>query len=217
MRPRNPAEGSQDEGKDPEELVGSELSESLPRSLFLCHHLPLGAMPLNSTFPLAGLHDSYLSTAHPWYYDPNPRLFNAMPDHWFSVLCPVAAYWLLSGFFDILDTGDWRWLQKYKIHESAEVTSRNRISKKQVIAAVILQHIIQMTLGYFWMDSTAETGGSPSTHIPQMDAIAPTILSSLETLLGRRVTTYLWRHHAQGLVYFVYWWAIPLVQLLGGL
>ena len=193
------------------------------RNLVLGHHLTphdpatTTAMSPNSTFPLTGFHKSYLSATHPWYYNPNPQLWSVMSDYLLSVLGPVAAYWLLSGLFEILDRGDWEWLRKYKIHESSEVTSRNRVTKKDVLAAVILQQAIQITLGYFWMDSTTKNGGPTSMHIPRMEALAPTILRSLEALFGHRAAAFLWLHKAQDLIYYVYWWAIPLAQLVFGL
>jgi sphinganine C4-monooxygenase len=174
-------------------------------------------MVQNSTFLFSEPHKSYLSAVHPWYYDPTPQLFSIMPDLWLSLFMPVAGYWLLCGFFEILDRGDWKWLQKYKIHETWEVTSRNKVTKRHVIAIVILQQIAQTTLGYFWMDTTVKTGGPISIHVPRMESIAPAILRSLEVLVGHRLAAFLWRHKAQDLVYFVYWWAIPLVQLLAGL
>lgn len=174
-------------------------------------------MAQNSTFPLTGLHKSHLSNVRPWYYEPKPQMWSAMSDFWFSVLAPVAAYWIVSGFFEILDRGDWKWLQKYKIHESSEVTSRNRATRSQVLAAVVFQQVVQITLGYFWMDSTVKTEEPMSKHILQMEAIAPTVLRWLETLVGHRLATFLWLHKAQDIVYYIYWWAIPLVQLLAGL
>jgi len=139
-----------------------------------------------------------------------------MSDFWLSILGPVAAHWLFCAFFEILDRGDWEWLKKYRIHESSEVTSRNRVTRIQVLAAVILQQVIQITLAYFWMDTNAETGGPISSHVPRMEAIAPTIFRSLEALVGPQFAAYLWLHKAQDLVYHVYWWAIPLTQLLAG-
>ena len=171
----------------------------------------------NSTFSFTRLDKSYLSTTRPWYYNTDSQSWSGMSDFWFSILGPVAAYWLLAGFFDILDRGDWDWLQKYKIHESSEVTSRNRATKKQVISTVIVQQIIQISVGYLWMDPTVENGGPVSSHVPRMEAIAPTILRFLEVMFGRRVAAFLWLNKAQELVYYVYWWAIPLAQLLAGL
>ena len=140
-----------------------------------------------------------------------------MSDFWLSLLAHVIAYWLLSLFFEILDRADWEWLKKYKIHESSEVTSRNRVTRGQVFATVISQQIIQVTLGYFFADANAETGGPISTHVPRMEALAPTVLRSLEALVGRRLAAYLWLHKAQDIIYCVYWWAIPLARLFAGL
>jgi hypothetical protein len=33
------------------------------------------SMSQNTTFPLTGFHKPYISTTHPWYYDPNPQLW----------------------------------------------------------------------------------------------------------------------------------------------
>ena len=104
----------------------------------------------------------------------------------------------------------------HKIHESSEVTSPNRVTRKQVVAAVVLQQAIQMMLEYFWMDPTVENGGPISMHIPQREALAPTIHHSLEVLPGRRVAAFLSLHKAQDLVSYVNWWAIPLAQISSG-
>jgi len=174
-------------------------------------------MTKNATFPLTEPHKSYLATVRPWYYNPDAQLWSAMPDFWLSLLGPIIAHWLFCAIFEVLDRADWEWLKKYKIHESSEVTSRNRVTRSQVLAAVIFQQVIQITLGYFWMDTGAKAGGPISTHVPLMEAIAPTVLRSLEALVGRPFAAYLWLHKAQDLVYYVYWWAIPLAQLLAGL
>ena len=174
-------------------------------------------MAQNATFPLTESQKSYLSTVHPWYYKPDPQLWSVMSDFWLSLLAHIIAYWLFCFFFEIIDGAGWEWLERYRIHESSEVTSRNRVTKREVLAAVIFQQVVQIALGYFWMDANAETGGPVSTHVPRMEALAPTILRSLEALVGSRLAAYLWFHKAQDLVYYVYWWAIPLVQLFAGL
>jgi sphinganine C4-monooxygenase len=140
-----------------------------------------------------------------------------MSDFWLSLLAPIVAHWLFCAFFEILDRTDWEWLKKYRIHESSEVASRNRVTKSQVLVAVIIQHIIQITLGYFWMDTDAETGVPVPMHVPRMEAMAPTVLRSLEAVVGREFAAYLWLHKAQDLVYYAYWWAIPLARILAGL
>ena len=174
-------------------------------------------MTQNATSALTEPHKSYLATVHPWYYNPSAQLHSTMSDFWLSLLAPVVAYWLFCAFFETLDRADWRWLKKYKIHESSEVTSRNRVTKGQVLAAVAFQQVIQVTLAYFWMDTNAETGVPIAIHVPRMEAIAPIVLHFLGVVVGRQFAAYLWLHKAQDIVYFTYWWAIPLAQLLAGL
>ena len=173
-------------------------------------------MAQNATSSLTQSQTSYLSTARPWYYEPDVQLWSVMPDFWLSVVGPIIAYWLFCTFFEILDRADWEWLKKYRIHESSGVASRNRVTKGQVLSAVFVQQVIQITLGYLWMDENGETGGPISMHVPRMEVIAPTILRSLEALVGHRFAAYLWLHKAQDLVYYVYWWGIPLARLFAG-
>ena len=174
-------------------------------------------MAQNSTFPLLEPYKSYLSTARPWYYEPNARTWNAMSEFWFLLLAPIVAHWLLCGVFEAMDRTEWEWLKKYKIHEDSEITSRNRVSRGEVVVAVLVQQVIQLTLGYLWVDESVKTGGPVSAHVPQMEALAPTILRYLEALVGRRLAAYVWIHKGQDVVYYVYWWAIPLAQLLAAL
>ena len=140
-----------------------------------------------------------------------------MSDFWLAVVGPIIAYWLFCAFFEVLDRADWEWLEKHRIHESSEVASRNIVTKSRVLAAVLTQQAVQITSGYFWMDANGETGGPISMHVPRMEAIAPTVLRSLETLVGHRFAAYLWLHKAQDLIYYVYWWGIPFVRLFIGL
>jgi sphinganine C4-monooxygenase len=189
---------------------------TIPRT----HHSAVATSPdmsQNATLLLTESQKSYLSTVHPWYYEPGPQLWSVMSDHWLSFFAYIIVYWLLCFFFEILDWADWEWLKRYRIHESSEVTSRNRVTKGQVAGTVIFQQVMQVTLGYFWIDMNVKTGGPVSIHVPRMEVLAPTVLRSLEALVGRRLAAYLWLHKAQELVYYVYWWAVPLAQLFAGL
>jgi len=173
-------------------------------------------MTQNATFILSNRHKSYLATVQPWYYNPDAQLSRLISDFWLSLSAPVIAYWLFCAFFEILDGSNWKWLKKYKIRESSEVTSRNSVTKGQVMVTVVIQHIVQIMLGYFWMDTDAGAGVPISMHIPRMEAVAPAVLRSLEVTVGRQLAAHLWFHKAQDLVYYTYWWAIPLFQLLAG-
>ncbi|KAH9981970.1 fatty acid hydroxylase superfamily-domain-containing protein [Russula compacta] len=99
--------------------------------------------------------------AHPIYYSPAPSLLSSLSDPLLAVLAPLPAYWLTSGLFHLLDLSDWRWLARYRIHDSAEVASRNRVSRLQVLRAVLLQQAIQTALGFVWVSEPPELTDHP--------------------------------------------------------
>jgi len=174
-------------------------------------------MAQNLTFPFAPHHRVYLSAVHPWYYDPSPRFWGSMSDPWLPVVVPFTAHWLLCAFFEVLDRAGWEWLEKYRVQESSEVTSRNLVTKRQVLTAVLFQQAIQFVFTWIWMDPSMNQGGPVAMHVSQMEIIAPGILRCLEALFGHRLATFLWFHKAQDFVYYAYWWGIPLAQLLAAM
>ncbi|KAF8916872.1 fatty acid hydroxylase superfamily-domain-containing protein, partial [Mucidula mucida] len=131
----------------------------------------------------------------PFYFSRRPRLIDGVPDHYVTLAAPVIAYWALCMFFHYLDTSDFKWLEKYRIHESTEVTSRNRATRTQVIWAVIFQHAIQTALG---LAALAEEEEFVSNHEPSVQRIASFVPGPF----------------AQEVAYYAYWWAIPFVQLI---
>ncbi|GAW09989.1 sphingosine hydroxylase [Lentinula edodes] len=127
------------------------------------------------------------STDHPFYHSSQPTLIDGVSDPILTLAGPILAYWTLSLFFHYLDTAEWKWLEKYRIHESAEIQSKNLVSRTQVVWAVIFQQIVQTGLH----------------HIAQYLAVIMRILGTeREAQLLPMVT------------YAVYWWVIPTLQLL---
>jgi sphinganine C4-monooxygenase len=61
------------------------------------------------------------------------------------VILPVAAYWMFSLLFYICDERGY--LSKYRLHTPAEFLKRNRVSMREVIRDVVIQHVIQMAVG----------------------------------------------------------------------
>jgi sphinganine C4-monooxygenase len=131
----------------------------------------------------------------PWYYSSKPSLVDGVSDHHLALAAPVVAYWLLSLFFHYLDTRDWKVLERYRIHDSAEVASRNRVSRTAVIWAVIFQQVLQTALGIVWM-------AHEHTVVPDHTAKIADITRQLAVFVGAQPI----------LAYYIYWWAIPLFQ-----
>ncbi|KAF7370738.1 Sphingosine hydroxylase [Mycena sanguinolenta] len=144
------------------------------------------------------------STDVPWYYSSKPSLVDGVPDHYLALAALFVAYWAPSLFFHYLDTRDWKALEKYRIHDSAEVSSRNRVSRTAVIWTVIFQQVVQTVLGLFWLSAEHSV-------VPDHGGNVAAISRQLSLVLGSG-------EYAQSilssLAYYIYWWAIPVLQFL---
>ncbi|GBE86520.1 sphingosine hydroxylase [Sparassis latifolia] len=154
----------------------------------------------------------YLSTTAPLYYTPRPAIFSWLPDHYLSLAAPVVVYWISSLFFHCLDISGWKYLEKYRIHESAEVKAKNLVTRTQVILAVILQHIIQTAMGYFWMEEKAS--GAGVDHLGAMANLASSLLHALQWVFGETTGGRILETQGAVSIYTLYWWTIPAVRFL---
>ncbi|KAJ1335606.1 sphinganine C4-monooxygenase [Microdochium nivale] len=64
-----------------------------------------------------------------------------LPDLYVLTLAPTVSYWIMSTFFHIVDTYDF-WPQ-YRLHTPAEISSRNRVTRSEVLRDVIFQQVLQ--------------------------------------------------------------------------
>jgi sphinganine C4-monooxygenase len=144
----------------------------------------------------------------PWYYTSRPDAVPGVSDHMLSVVGPVVAYWALSALFHLFDVSHWAWLERYRLHESAEVAARNRASRSDVLLAVLFQQAVQMALGWWWLDEKAPP--TKLEHIEKMGEMTPLVRSLLGYVLSPKAAA----AHEADAVYYVYWWAIPVTQML---
>jgi sphinganine C4-monooxygenase len=147
----------------------------------------------------------FSSIDYPFYHSTKPTLLAGVSDPILSLAGPVLAYWSSSLFFHCLDTSDWKWLEKYRIHESAEIQSKNLVSRTQVVWAVIFQQLVQTVLGLFWLSDHAF-----EDHVQEMHRIARFSAPILLRVVGREWTGKL----LSSVTYSIYWWVIPATQLL---
>ncbi|ODV84407.1 hypothetical protein CANARDRAFT_29259 [[Candida] arabinofermentans NRRL YB-2248] len=77
---------------------------------------------------------------------PKSDIIDGLPDGILALISPIVVYWIFSTFFHIIDT--YKLAEKYRIHPSEEVLSRNQVSLKIVIRDVLFQHVIQSIVGY---------------------------------------------------------------------
>jgi sphinganine C4-monooxygenase len=147
----------------------------------------------------------------PFYHTDRPSVIPGLSDQHLAVLAPLVAYWSLSLFFHYLDMSDWRWLDKYRIHESDEVQSKNVVSRFEVVCAVLVQHAVQTILGLLMLSD--EVPCSWADHRVKMEAIARIMAQISNQVLGEFGRLFL-DSFGHKLVHFSYWWAIPTVQFL---
>ncbi len=188
------------------EMVGALIScdaESLSwRSsiMYPSHNDSIARTPL-----LATTEQHPLFQTHPFYYSSAPSLLPAISDSLLTIIAPILAYWLTAAFFQILDLSNAPWLLRHRIHDSAEVASRNRASRLQVFQAVIVQQVIQTALALLWVSEPLEH----VDHAAAMRDIARVLVafSPLGAFDGTAVMV-------ASLSYLLYWWVIPAMRML---
>ena len=80
-----------------------------------------------------------------------PPLVPFMSDKHLSLALPIVAYWLYSGVFHFLDMQSWSWLNKYRIHPPEEIIKRNRVTRWDVVRAVLIQQLGQIVVGILFL------------------------------------------------------------------
>lgn len=169
---------------------------------------------INSTALSEAFYDSLVPSplTYPVYHVARPDLLSWMSDKHLSLAAPVIAYWVLSMFFHALDVYEFAWLEKYRLHESAEVKSRNLVSRADVVWAVFLQQIIQTGLGLVFID---EHGNEESyDHRAGMRACAPWVVWIVRLVCGPAPGERVLASYGQELVHATYWWLIPSAQFM---
>jgi len=71
-------------------------------------------------------------------------LFSFISDQSLALILPIVVYWAYSLLFHWISIKEFPWLEKYRIHDKEEET-RNRVSLPDVIKAVIVQQVLQVT------------------------------------------------------------------------
>ncbi|KAJ7454087.1 hypothetical protein FB451DRAFT_1565345 [Mycena latifolia] len=138
-----------------------------------------------------------------WYYSPRPSLVADISDAHFALAAPIAVCWSASPFFHYLDTSGWTALDRYRIHESSEGVSRNRVPRTAVIRNILLQQGLQTALRLLSLRPTE----NPTALHAEMVAFAPRLVLAdalREPALCRAA-------------YFISWWPLPLFQLLAAM
>ncbi|KAH9852101.1 sphingosine hydroxylase [Lenzites betulinus] len=157
----------------------------------------------------------YLATHTPVYYTPNAAVVSWLSDNLFVLALPVVAYWTLSLVFHLLDISEWKALDRYRLHDSEELRSRNRATRAEVLWAVILQHAVQTVLGYWWIED--KPSGAQVDHLANMIHLAWPLARAAKWVLGEDAASNFLASEGAHVLYAVYWWAIPVAKFLLGM
>lgn len=151
------------------------------------------------------------STTYPFYHIPRATVLPGISDQIMAAAAPMVAYWFTSLIFYILDVGKWKWLDKYKIHDNAEVQARNLATRGNVVGNVIFQQVAQTFLGIFCTAGEAE---SRANHSQEMQNVALAISRILHCFVSNDIAEKITDFMGEQLMYQAYWWAIPIAQFL---
>jgi sphinganine C4-monooxygenase len=136
----------------------------------------------------------FANISFPFYYSQKPDLIHGVPDYILALASPVIAYWCLSVCFHALDISGWKWLEKYRIHDSEEVQARNLATRSEVVWTVVLQQVIQTALGII---SLSDKSTHVVNHVQQLRRVASFLDSVAFTTFGEHITPQILVHAAR--------------------
>ncbi|KAG2072775.1 hypothetical protein BDR04DRAFT_1095874 [Suillus decipiens] len=148
----------------------------------------------------------------PFYFSPRQNVFDGIPDVYVALAAPVVSYWITSLIFCWLDISGWKWLDKYRIHESKEVKSKNTVTPWQVAQAVLFQHATQTVVGFIGAAVSPEI--SIAWCQSEMEALGSTLVWIVRLFLGEQTGMNFLELGGPGVIHWLYWWGIPAARML---
>lgn len=109
--------------------------------------------------------------------------------------------------------------EKYRLHESKELTMRNTVSPFKVAYMVILQQVIQTILGlYVLSEDFNEINMTLKDHFLRVEGINQSLGTGIIRLIGVANQNWILTCLKDGQISnWIYWWGIPSIQFLWAL
>jgi sphinganine C4-monooxygenase len=168
--------------------------------------------------PLSTLDLSPQKLEYPFYFKQSVSILPWISDKYLSLLLPIVCYWGFSLFYQILDIVQLPFFEKYRLHEPAEVLSRNRVSKKRVVAMVVLQQFIQTILGMCVLEDDETVYKQVFTdHRAHMRTIGVYLARAVVKVAGMKSGIKLLDAYGTPTTEFLYWWGLPALQFFWAL
>ena len=118
------------------ELAKCKNTQGIPRLNLACVDF---AMAPNTTSTFASVATPSCTLV------PQAPLIEGISDNVLSIVLPTIVYAVAGGFFHLLDV--YNLFSKHRIHPSEDELKRNRVTKWQVLQAVVRYHIMQISIG----------------------------------------------------------------------
>ncbi|KAF7845955.1 hypothetical protein BT93_L5818 [Corymbia citriodora subsp. variegata] len=151
--------------------------------------------------------------SYPFYHFHRASVLSWISDKDLSLLVPLVVYWGVSLIFQLIDTLEIPHFEKYRIHEPEEVKRKNRVTKTQVIIAVLVQQALQTALGLYALEDESMKEVFRD-HKGEMEVYGAWISRISFALLGPAMASRLLRYCGSELTRWTYWWGVPIAQFL---
>ena len=168
-------------------------------------------------YTLGGAHSAYapyfppvLSPSdYPWYHSHRTELISGISDKYLSLFAPFAIYWIFSLFFHFLDNLRWDIFERYRIHEPEEVKTKNRVTVREVVVAVLFQQFLQTLMGLVALEDEEPA----MDHAAELNKWGRRVAKLVISLAGSKRGGEWMAQYGRQAASWLYWWGIPTVQL----
>ncbi len=112
----------------------------------------------------------------------------------------------------------WRWLERYRLHESKEVTRLNRATVGEVVRAVVTEQVLQTAIGLWWLSGRSDVEDATKiNHALRTSALLQNIQHIMHLLLGSGAGDKAFAHYGPQVAWWLYWYLVPGVQMFTAL
>jgi sphinganine C4-monooxygenase len=153
------------------------------------------------------------TVAFPFYHYDRAEVYPGISDRYMSILAPFITYWVASLFFQTIDSLNLPFFEQHRLHEPEEVKTKNRVTVRQVVVAVLFQQFVQTLLGIVWLEDDDPAYGPMRDHAEAVGWYHAVLAKAAVSVLGGAMGSEVMKGYGASAASWVYWWGVPIVQL----
>lgn len=153
------------------------------------------------------------TVAFPFYHYDRAEVYPGISDRYMSILAPFITYWVASLFFQTIDSLNLPFFEQHRLHEPEEVKTKNRVTVRQVVVAVLFQQFVQTLLGIVWLEDDDPAYGPMRDHAEAVGWYHAVLAKAAVSVLGGAMGSEVIKGYGASAASWVYWWGVPTVQL----